>query len=361
MMKDSKPYSVPTKFITMIFFIVLLFVFTRCNDDDDDSAHVPVLEIKTITSGLVGVMGVETDGNGNIWVTESGTDVPDANNDTHNNNGKVILITPDGHKYDAIVNLESYANVHSGELQGTVHILREGKMMYVLSGDHLYLADISNFKPGDTPLDATNLPSEDIFSVISQLPSESNPDHDSHPYNLTKGPNGDLYITDAGANAIVHRKGVNDYSILAEFPAIPNPLFPGLGGPTVQVVPTSILYDGDAFLVTTLTGFPFPADAAVIYKVSMSGDVSVHQTGFTMLVDIVEGEGANHLVAQHASSFNPASGFVPNSGSLVWANGSNMTLLADGLNEPVDIKQVDQHTWYVTCLGDGTLLKVTYQ
>lgn len=38
-----------------------------------------------------------------------------------------------------------------------------------------------------------------------------------------------------------------------------------------------------------------------------------------------------------------------------------MTLLADGLNEPVDIKQVDQHTWYVTCLGDGTLLKVTYQ
>lgn len=359
-MKNSKTNSVLSKMIMLIPFMVLFFLYVGC-DEDDDIVTIPELEIKEIASGLAGPMGIETDAKGNIWVTESGTAVPDAENDTHNNNGKVILITPDGQKYDAIVNLESYANAHSGELQGTVHILRDGEMLYVLSGDHLYRADISNFKPGDTPLDAGSLPSEDIFSIVSQWPLESNPDHDSHPYNLTKGPDGNLYIADAGANAILHRKGVNDYSILAEIPAIPNPLFPGLGGPTVQSVPTSILYDGEAFLVTSLTGFPFPAGEAIIYKVALSGEVSVYQKGFTMLVDIVEGVNSNRLVAQHASSFNPASGFAPNSGSLIWTNGTNATVLAEGLSQPVAVKQVDDHTWYVTSLGDGAVIKVTYQ
>lgn len=360
-MKTLKMYSVAPKIITLISFAFLCFLFYGCNDDDDDNFDVPKLEIKTIVSGLQGPMGIETDAQGNIWVTESGTNIPDDENDTHNNNGKVVLITPDGQKHDAIINLESYTNAHSGELQGTVHILRDGGILNVLSGNHLYRADISNFKPGDTPLDARNLPSEDIFSVISKLPAASNPDHDSHPYNLTKGPEGDLYIADAGANLIIHRKGVNDYSIFAELPAIPNPLFPGLGGPTVQAVPTSLYYDGEAFLVTSLTGFPFPKDGASIYKVSLSGNVSVYQTGFTMLVDIVKGNNTDHLVAQHAASFNPASGFAPNSGSLVWVNGSSAMLLAEGLNQPTAIKQVDDHIWYIALLGDGSVLKVTYQ
>src|SRR5699024_6515518 len=126
----------------------------------------------------------------------------------------------------------------------------------------------SNFGPGDPPMDANDLPSEDIASVISAISSPNNPEHDSHPYNLTKGPAGDLYITDAGANAVVHRVSVGNYSILAELPLMTNPAFPGLGGPTVQPVPTSILFDGTDFLVTTLTGFPFPSGSAVIYKVS---------------------------------------------------------------------------------------------
>ncbi len=359
-MKNLKFYSVLPTIMVLISCTMLLFLFTGCSKVDHNW-HTPKLKVSTFASGLAGPMGIETDGQGNIWATESGTDVPDANNDTHNNNGKVILITPDGHKYDAIINLESYANVHSGELQGTGHILRDGGMLYVLSGDHLYRADVASFKPGDAPLDAKGIPSEDIGAVVSQLPSDNNPDHDSHPYNLTKGPDGDLYITDAGANAIIHRNGENNYSILAEIPATANPFFPGLGGPFVQSVPTSILYDEGTFLVTTLAGFPFPTGEAIIYEVSVSGDISVYQTGFTMLMDLTEGKNSKHLVAQYASSFNPATGFAPNSGSLVWVDGSDTTLLAEELNQPVGIKQVNDHTWYVTSLGDGTVLKVTYK
>lgn len=354
-MKTSKKNPTNSKMIWLVACMALLFAFAGCKKGNE----APKLSVTTVASGLNGVMGIETDRSGNIWVSEGGTDIADKNGDTHNNNGKVIVITPNGQKYDAIINLASYANANSGELQGTVHILRDRETLYVLSGDSLYTADLSHFRPGDKPIDAKTLPSEDIFGVISKIISPNNPDKDSHPYDLTKGPDGDLYITDAGANAIIHRKGRNNYSILAEIPRIANTT-PGFG-PFVQPVPTSIRFDGRDFLVTTLTGFPFPAKQATIFKVSMSGNVSVYQTGFTMLVDQAEGISSNHIFVQYAASFNPAAGFAPNSGSIVWANGSSTKVLADGLNQPVSIKQVNNYTWYVTCLGDGSVLKVTYE
>ena len=356
-MKFSRRNPASKKMVWLVACAALLFVFAGCKKVNE----TPKVTVTTVATGLQGPMGVETDRYGNIWVSEGGTDVADAKGDTHNNTGKVVVITPNGRQYDAIINLASYANVTSHELQGTVHILRNGGTLYVLSGDYLYRADVSHFTPGDKPLDANHLPSEDIAGVISRIPSANNPEHDSHPYNLTIGPNGDLYITDAGANAILHRKGANDYSVLAEFPAIANSSFPGLGGPTVQAVPTSIRFDGKDFLVTTLTGFPFPEGQATIYKVSLSGNVSVYQSGLTMLVDQAAGHFSNHIVVQYASSFNPASGFAPNSGSLLWVDGSTTVVLADGLNQPVGIKQVNNYTWYVTSLGDGSVLKVTYQ
>ncbi|MEO6893426.1 MAG: ScyD/ScyE family protein [Ginsengibacter sp.] len=356
-MKRFTKIPAGTKMSWLMVCAAFLFAFAGCKKGNE----MPQLSITTVATGLAGPMGIEVDNNGNLWVSESGSFMPqtDPKASTHKDDGKVVMITRNGKKYDAIVNLESYMNVHSGELQGTVHILLDGGMLYVLSGDHLYRANISHWRAGDKPLDAKKLPSENIAAVISQIPSPNNPEADSHPYNLIKGPNGDLYITDAGANAIVHRMSPNHYSILAEFPSFANTT--GIGGPFVQPVPTSIRFDGREFLVTTLTGFPFPAGQATIYKVTMSGNVSVYQTGFTMLVDQAEGHGLNHIVVQHAASFNPASGFAPNSGELLWVNGSTSTLLAGGLNQPVGIKQANDYTWYVTSLGDGTVLKVTYQ
>lgn len=345
-MKFSSPNAASTKVTWWLACMVLLFLFlfSGCHKGNE----TPKLTITTVASGLVNPMGIETDDNGNIWVSESGT----AHDD-----GKVIVIEPNGAKHDAIINLSSFNNKNSGELQGTVHILRDGGTLYVLSGDYMYTADVSNFKPGDKPLDATTLPFEDIAAFVYSYPFKNDAD-DSHPYNLTKGPDGDLYISDAGANAIIHRKAAGDYSILAEVPGIANPT--PVGAPTVQAVPTSVLFDGNNFLVTTLLGFPFPSGNAIIYKIAMSGDLSIYQKGFTSLVDLAEGNNAKHVAVQYASSFSPATGFAPNTGSLLWVNGSTTEELAGGLNMPVGIKQADNHTWYVTCMGDGTVLKVSY-
>lgn len=322
--------------------IALVLFFTGCIKD-----HDPTLSITTVASGLLNPMGIETDRQGNIWVSQTGS----AHND-----GKVVVIKKNGAKYDAIVNLHSFISGISGELHGPAHLLLDGNMLYVLAGDYLYRANISGFKPGNAPLDATTLPKEDIAGFVLNYPFVNNA-HYAHPYNLSKGPDGDLYIADAGANAIIHRKAPGVFSVLAEVPGIANPT--PVGPPQIHAVPTGILYDGHGFLVSSLTGFPFPAGQANIYKVSMAGAVSVYKGGFTTLVDIAEGGYNGRLVLQHAT-FGPT-GFMPNTGALLWSNGATPVVLANGLNMPVALKQYNQQTWYVTSLGDGTVLKVTYK
>ncbi len=184
--------------------IAILLFFAGCKKEPDD----PTLKITTVASGLVNPMGIEADTHGNVWVTEAGT----ANND-----GKVVVIKPNGAKYDAIINLSSILNELSGEVQGAAHLLLDEEVLYVLAGNYLYKADISGFKPGDTPIDASTIPFEDVGKFVRSYPFKINA-HDTHPYNLTKGPDGDLYIADAGANAIIHRISPGMYDVLAEVP-----------------------------------------------------------------------------------------------------------------------------------------------
>jgi len=320
--------------------MALLFLFAGCHKGME---IVPKLTVTTVASGLPAVMGIDVGNNGTMWVSQSGT----AHND-----GKVVVINQKGQKYDAIINLPSFLNKNTGQLQGTVHILLDGKTLNVLSGDDLFAVDISHFKPGDTPIDATTLTPEHVAAFMYQSGYP-----DSHPYNLTKGPDGDLYIADAGANAIVHRNGPGDFSVLANIPGVDNPT--PVGPPQIQSVPTSVFWDGQNFLVTTLTGFPFPQGEARIYQVSLSGQVSIYQTGLSTLVDLAEGIKSEHIVVQYTSSFDPATSFAPNSGSLLWVNGTNSDELLGGLNMPVDIKQVNNHTWYVTVMGDGSVIKIS--
>lgn len=329
------------KLATLIITTLILF-FAGCKKGN----KVPVFEMATLASGLPHPMGIASDRWGNAWVAIPGT----AHDD-----GKIVVIKPNGNKYDAVVNLASAIHELSGELGGPAHLLIDNNTLYILASNYLYKADISAFSPGQSPIDANTLIKEEVASIVINLPYVNN-FHDSHPYNLIQGPDGDLYITDAGANAIIHRKSAGHYSVLAEVPSIPNPT--PVGPPMVQSVPTGIVYDGHNFLVTTLLGFPFPAAKALIYKISLTGQVSVYQDGFTSLVDIADGNWYGHMVLQYAT-FGPT-GFSPNTGALFMANGNSVKELATALNMPVGITQVNDHTWYITSMGDGTVLKATY-
>jgi len=305
----------------------------------------PVLKITTLASGLATPIGMAIDKKGLVWVAESGTGKHD---------GKVSAITPDGKKYDVIINMESVP--FEGDVSGPTHLLFADGILYILGEkDKLYKADVVGFKPGDAPIEGSKLAFEDIAPFILAYPFKNNT-HDPHPYNLCLGPNGDIYIADAGANAVLRRDKTGKLSVIAELPPIPNPT--PLGPPMIDVVPTGIIYDGQNFFVSSLTGFPFPAGQSSVYKVSPTGNVSVYQTGFTMGVDIAQGGYLGRLVVE-LGQFG-ATGFVPKTGRLVWANGSIPIKLTDGLNMPSGITQASEHEWYVSSLADGTVLKVNY-
>jgi hypothetical protein len=319
------------------------FVFTSCSKIKEPPP--PVLKITTLASGLSSPMGLLTDKKGLVWVAQGGTGKHD---------GKVSAITPDGKMYDVIVNMESVA--FEGDVDGPTHLLFADGLLYILGAvDKLYKADVSAYKPGDAAIDASKLGSEDIAAFVMAYPWKRNA-HDSHPYNLTLGPNGAIYITDAGANAILRRDKTGALSVVAEIPPVANPT--PVGPPVIDPVPTGIIYDGQNFLVSSLTGFPFPAKSASVYKVTPSGGVSVYQTGFTTGVDIAQGGFLGRLVVEFGQF--GATGFTPKTGRLVWANGGTVTPLAEGLNMPSAITQVTEHEWYVSSLGDGTVLKVNY-
>lgn len=336
--KIKSKLSGPYKFTFLLAFLFL----AGCHKGNDN----PTAKVTKIATGLVLPMGIETDYSGNIWVAETGTS---------HNDGKVVIVKPNGNKYDAIVNLSSFNNEQSGEGEGPSNLILVNNNLYILAADFLFKINVAGFRPGDKPIDATNMSREDIGAYVRGLNIVV--PNDSHPYNLIKGPDGDIYITDAGANAIIHRHSVGNYSVLAKFPTYANPT--PVGPPQVQAVPTGIIFDGHDFLVSTLTGFPFLPNKANIYRVSLSGIVSVYQTGFTTLVNIADGNIYGHGILHHGD-FGPT-GFSPNTGSFILANGSTSKVLVDNLNMPVGLKQINFHSWYISSMGDGTILKVNYE
>jgi len=341
-------HALPKKQLFYAPLMLMILFMAGCSKNPEP----PSVKVTKIVGGLKAPMGIETDWKGNVWVAEQGT----ANND-----GKVVVIAPASIKgqemmmtYDAIINLSSIKNALSGEPEGPAHLILDNGTLYILAGDFLYSVNVSSFKPGDKPIDASTLSHENIGSwVRSQKIVTPN---DSHPYNLIKCFDGSLYIVDAGANAIIKRKSAGNYSVFAKFPDMKNPT--PVGPPMIQSVPTGIIFDGASFLVSTLTGFPFLDKQAVIYKVSMSGKVSVYKDGLTTLTGITPGNLFDRVVL-HYGSFG-ATGFVPNSGSLLSVNSNTVKVITTGLNMPAGIKQTGPQCWYVTSMGDGTLLKVSY-
>ncbi len=202
-------------------------------------------------------------------------------------------------------------------------------------------------------MQAKDIPVEGMKQFILD-PNFEQDTQDTHLYNMTLGPNGDLYFTDAGANAIIRHTKAGVWSVFAVIPGLKNPT--PVGRPFIESVPTGIVFDGQKFLVSTLLGFPFPTDSAIIYQMDQAGAVSVYQSGFTTLVDINLSSDRGALVVQHGVF--GAMGFAPITGQIrrVTDNGSSV---ADGLNLPTDLIQTDAHTYYVSGL-DGTIKKITY-
>jgi hypothetical protein len=102
-----------------------------------------------------------------------------------------------------------------------------------------------------------------------------------------------LYVIDAAANRIFNVDPVTgNFTTLTTFSQIINPLAP-MGPPFIDPVPDSIRVSGGQFLVTMLTGFPFPPGAAFVSRVDPStGSPVTLISGRTSAIDVLAPETA---------------------------------------------------------------------
>jgi len=153
----------------------------------------------------------------------------------------------------------------------------------------------------------------------------------TNPYALVQGPDGAIYFTDAGANALLRYDPVTAaLTILATFPPIPNPT--PVGPPMVDAVPTGVVAADGRFYVAAFTGFPFVEGLARVYAVEMDGRVSVHRGGLTALVDLAVDPRDGKLTAIQHGTFSVAapSGWRPSTGRAIRLSDGRE--LASGFN-----------------------------
>lgn len=331
--------------LSLPLFLILATLMTGCQDHSSTVLN-PTPTVTTLASGLAAPISVETDGKGRVFVAQQGTG---------QNDGQVSEVTSDGKVYPVVTGIYSQTN-SAGELDAIDHLLYADGMLYFLNPKGLYKVNISANKTGDASISASSLTPENIRPFVLSYPFKVKTG-ESHLYNMALGPDGAIYITDAGANAIIRRSKTGELSIVAEVPGTQNST--GVGPPFVESVPTGIMYDGRQFLISTLLGFPFPAGKAILYQMNpTSGALSVYQQTFNPLTD-VENDGNGKPLVLEFAVFSPT-GFTPKTGRLLRANGTDSTVLIDKLNLPTDLKISDSHTAYITSLGDRSLLKVTF-
>jgi hypothetical protein len=134
---------------------------------------------------------------------------------------------------------------------------------------------------------------------------------DSNPYGLLASPFRRV-ATDAGGNTLVEVRSGGSTRTLATFPSRQ---FLPTGGPPTQSVPTAVVHGPDGWLyVGELTGFPFPAEAARVWRVPPGGGTpEVCATGFTTIVDVTFDEAGRLYVLEFSAG---AGGFPPDTGRL---------------------------------------------
>jgi hypothetical protein len=129
-----------------------------------------------------------------------------------------------------------------------------------------------------------------------------------------------------------------------------------------QAVPTGLATNGNFVYSAELSGFPFVAGSADIYRTDATGTTSLFATGFTSISDIAFGPEGDLYILEYATNFFDS---AP-SGNLLRlsADGLSRDLLATGLTRPTGLAVDARGRVDVANNGDGTngeLLRLTQE
>ena len=245
----------------------------------------------------------------------------------------------------------------NGEMFGTIGLGGDPALRAQLGANGTNFAKLVRLPLGGAPQSVAD---------IGAFETANNPDGffpDTNPYGLISTPTG-FAVADAGGNALLTVTPAGVVSARAVFANRPNPL--PFGPPTYQAVPTSVATGPvGAFFVGQLTGFPFPAGAANVFRVDpATGAQTVAHTGFTNIVDLAFGPDGDLFVLQMTTN-GLESPLGPGPGRLVRIDaetGQRTTVLSDPLFFPGGLLVTPNGSIYVSNLGTspggGTVLLV---
>ncbi len=320
-----------------------------------------------IAEGFNSPQGILVTRNGSIWVIDSGVGgINEASAVDPNtgevvtakvgNTSRVIQLSADG-KQTEISKLPSV--VAGTDTTGGARLAILNGVLYASSG--VWVAAASEEALPNTAA-ILEVRQGDVKEIARTWPSEkaNNPDGhvvESHPYGMSVGPDGMLYVADAGANTLLKINPTSGaVTLVAVFDGIPSPIpNPGRGGALESdPVPTGVTFGADGTLyVSLLPGFPFLPGAAKVVAVNpANGEVSDFATGLTMLTDLRTGPDGV-LYAVQLGVFTDQ-GPVPDSGAILRiGQDATSVVLVDGLSFPSSIDFDANGNGYVTINGVG--------
>jgi sugar lactone lactonase YvrE len=186
---------------------------------------------------------------------------------------------------------------------------------------------------------------------VSGYEATANPDGaqiDSNPYGLLALP-GHRLVTDAGGNSLVDVSADGSITTVATFPKLAGPFGPR------DAVPTDVAVGPDgAYYVSTLTGFPFTAGTAVVYRVVPGQDPTPYAWNLTQLTDLAFAADGSLYVLQHSSAIPMIPFPFAGPGAVLRVppgGGAASTLVAGGLPRATGLAIADDGTLYVAVNG----------
>jgi hypothetical protein len=229
--------------------------------------------------------------------------------------GAVTQVQDSGPDPRVLTGLPSILN-GDGEALGPSDIAFTGSQKFVLS---IGLGGSDQFRAAFGPQGALlgtlltgKLKHEGVSLFADVLANEAvaNPDGtdiDSNPVGLVRDGEG-YVLADAGANAVVRASHDGTFTTITALPpgsALAPPFLglpPGTQIPT-DAVPTSVVPGPDgAYYVSQLTGFPFEAGDANIWRVVPGGSRTVYASGLTNVTDLAFGPDGSLYAVEIAST-----------------------------------------------------------
>ena len=334
--------------INFLILTFTLFTITLCAQVD---------RFEHVTNRMNSPFGVYVDQAANSWVTETGTG---------NNDGRILLVRPNGRKDEIVVGLPSRLD-NRGEVLGAWHTLPISKHeIAVVIGEgpapmfgRILVFSLRKFQPGiDEPYSIDEaIESVDVSTFVKAQAGVVN----SNPYSIALDKKGNWYVTDAGSNMVIQITKKRKHSVFAKFPQLENPL--PFGPPMIDAVPTKIVPGSRGnFFIATLTGFPFPDTTARIYKLDRLGRLTTHASGLSRLTDIHYDVSSQEIHALEFGQFSlqPSPGWQPNTAKIskVSKDGKTITTVVEKLSRSGGITIDKWGSLYLTDLDNGKLLKM---